>query len=127
MRFAAAISERLLTRLEVLEGQVTTQANALQLQVSGLDSLLTRRSEDRQFLLSWNAALEREVEELKQLVTRLEGEFGVLLARVEALEWVTPSEYLSVENLLASGVDDIQEMDAEVAVDTSEPLFPHLS
>ncbi|KAF9642268.1 hypothetical protein BDM02DRAFT_3133202 [Thelephora ganbajun] len=33
-----------------------------------------------------NAALEREVEELKGEVTRLDGEFGVLLARVEALE-----------------------------------------
>ncbi|KAF9644797.1 hypothetical protein BDM02DRAFT_3131544 [Thelephora ganbajun] len=80
-----------------------------------MDTLLNRRSEDRQFLLSKNAALEREVEELKQTVAQLEGEFGVLLARLEALEWVTPSEYLSVENLLASGVDDVQEMDAEVA------------
>ncbi|KAF9641945.1 hypothetical protein BDM02DRAFT_3194209 [Thelephora ganbajun] len=91
-----------------------------------------------------NAALEREVEGLKGQVARLEGEFGVLLARVEALEWVIPSEYLSVEDLLrAGGGGEVESMDSGEAaelglrsdfqalvdrldpVDISAPLFPH--
>ncbi|KAF9641957.1 hypothetical protein BDM02DRAFT_3194184 [Thelephora ganbajun] len=82
--------------------------------------------------------------ELKEVVTRLEGEFGVLLARVEALEWVTPSEYLSVEDLLRMGdKGGVVPMDSDEAaalglrpdfqdlvdrpdpVDISAPLFPH--
>ncbi|KAF9642861.1 hypothetical protein BDM02DRAFT_3230625 [Thelephora ganbajun] len=144
MRFAATVAERLLTRLEVLEGQVTSHSNALQLQSSGLDSSINARVEDRHVLLTKNAALEREVEELKGKVTRLDGEFGVLLARVEALEWVTPSEYLSVEDLLrAGGEGGVVPMDSDEAaalglcpdfqdlvdrpdpVDISAPLFPH--
>ncbi|KAF9641906.1 hypothetical protein BDM02DRAFT_3133479, partial [Thelephora ganbajun] len=100
--------------------------------------------EDCRSLLEKNAALEREVEVLKQTVMRLDGEFGVLLARMEALEWVEPSEYLSVDNLLDLGVGGVQEMDADEAgalglrpdfgalvdrpdpLDTSAPLFPHL-
>ncbi|KAF9641854.1 hypothetical protein BDM02DRAFT_3194416 [Thelephora ganbajun] len=127
-----------------MEGLVTTQANALQLQVSGLDTLLNQRSEDRRLLLGRNAALEREVEELKQMVVRLDGEFGVLLARVEALEWVAPSEYLLVEDLLrVGGEGEVASMDSDEAailglrsdfqdqvdrpdpVDTTAPLFPH--
>ncbi|KAF9642374.1 hypothetical protein BDM02DRAFT_3193385 [Thelephora ganbajun] len=88
IRFATTVAERLLTQLEV-----TAHANALQLQASGLDTSLNAR----------NSALEREVEELKDKVNQLDGEFGVLLACVEALEWVTPSEYLSVEDLLRTG------------------------
>ncbi|KAF9649995.1 hypothetical protein BDM02DRAFT_3227113 [Thelephora ganbajun] len=144
MRFAATVAERLLTRLEVVEGLISTQANSLQLQASGLDTMLNTRSEDRRTLLGKNAALDREVGELKETVARLEGEFGVLLARVEALEWTAPSEYLSVDNLLDLGVGGVQEMEADEAsalglrtdfgalvdqpepVDTSAPLFPHL-
>ncbi|KAF9642546.1 hypothetical protein BDM02DRAFT_3193038 [Thelephora ganbajun] len=144
MRFAATVAERLLSRLEGVEGVVTTQANTLQLQVSGLDSLLNQRSEDRRFLLARNAALEREVEELKQMVARMDGEFSVLLARVEVLEWTAPSEYLSVEDLLREGSGgEVASMDSDEAValglrpnfqglvdrpdpiDTSAPLFPH--
>ncbi|KAF9642578.1 hypothetical protein BDM02DRAFT_3192999 [Thelephora ganbajun] len=144
MRFAAAVGERLLTRLEVLEGTVTSHSNALQLQSSGLDSSINARVEDRRVLLAKNAALEREVEGLKGQVARLEGEFGVLLARVEALEWVTPSEYLSVEDLLrAGGGGEVESMDSGEAaelglrsdfqalidrpdpLDISAPLFPH--
>ncbi|KAF9642675.1 hypothetical protein BDM02DRAFT_3234267 [Thelephora ganbajun] len=143
MRFAATVAERLLTRLEVLEGKVTLHSNALQLQSSGLDSSINARVEDRRVLLAKNAALERDVEELKGQVARLDGEFGVLLARVEALEWVTPSEYLSVEDLLrAGGGGEVESMDSGEAaelglrpdfqdlvdqpdpVDTSAPLFP---
>ncbi|KAF9647528.1 hypothetical protein BDM02DRAFT_3187867 [Thelephora ganbajun] len=59
------------------------------------------------------AALEREVEELKDRVTRLDGEFGVLLARIEALEWTAPSEYLSVEDLLwMGGEGGVEPMDS---------------
>ncbi|KAF9642973.1 hypothetical protein BDM02DRAFT_3192381 [Thelephora ganbajun] len=127
-----------------MEGQVATQANALQLQVSGLDALLNHRSEDHCFLLGKNAALEREVEELKQMVMRMDGEYGVLLARVEALEWTAPSEYLSVEDLLRIGGEgevapmssdeaaqlglrpDFQELvDKPDPVDTTTPLFPY--
>ncbi|KAF9642379.1 hypothetical protein BDM02DRAFT_3193376 [Thelephora ganbajun] len=108
-----------------------------------LTDLLTR-SEDRQFLLGRNAALEREVEELKQMVARLDGEFGILLARVEALEWTAPSEYLSVEDLLWVGSEgevasldsgeaamlglrsDFQDLvDRPDPVDTTAPLFLH--
>ncbi|KAF9645008.1 hypothetical protein BDM02DRAFT_3207848 [Thelephora ganbajun] len=122
---------------------VTTHANMLQLQVSGLDSLLNKQSEDCQFLLERNAALEREVTELKQGMGQLEGEFGVLLARVESLEWVSPSEYLSTDSLLwqgAKGVvvdmspDTVLEaglcqdfgllVDRPDLIDTSAPLFP---
>ncbi|KAF9641843.1 hypothetical protein BDM02DRAFT_3194443 [Thelephora ganbajun] len=143
MRFAATVAERLLSRLEVLEGGVSTQANFLQLQASGLDSMLNTQSENRRFLLGKNAALEREVEGLKNQVARLEGEFGVLLARVEALEWVTPSEYLSVEDLLrVGGGGEVEPLDSDEAaalglradfqalvdkpdpVDLSAPLFP---
>ncbi|KAF9642905.1 hypothetical protein BDM02DRAFT_3192478 [Thelephora ganbajun] len=143
MCYAATVAERLLTCLEVMEGQVTTQANALQLQVSRLDALLNWRSEDCRFLLCRNAALEREVEELKQMVTRMDGEFGVLLAQVEALEWTAPSEYLSVEDLLrVGGEGGVASMDLDEAamlglcpdfqdlvdrldpVDTTAPLFP---
>ncbi|KAF9641874.1 hypothetical protein BDM02DRAFT_3133504 [Thelephora ganbajun] len=68
---------------------------------------------------------------------------SVLLARVEALEWVTPSEYLSVEDLLrAGGGGEVESMDSDEAaalglradfqalvdrpdpVDLSAPLFP---
>ncbi|KAF9644341.1 hypothetical protein BDM02DRAFT_3190723 [Thelephora ganbajun] len=58
MRYAAMVAERLLSQIESVEGQVTTQANVLQLQVSGLDSLLNARSEDHHFLLVKNATLE---------------------------------------------------------------------
>ncbi|KAF9642865.1 hypothetical protein BDM02DRAFT_3132811 [Thelephora ganbajun] len=144
MRFAATVAERLLSRLEVVEGLVSTQANSLQLQASGLDTVLTNRSEDRRLLLRKNADLDREVGELKDEVARLTGEFGVLLARIEALEWVTPSEYLSVEDLLRMGGDggvalmdsdeaaalglrpDFQDLvDRPDPVDISAPLFPH--
>ncbi|KAF9642351.1 hypothetical protein BDM02DRAFT_3193420 [Thelephora ganbajun] len=144
MCFAATVAERLLTRLEVIEGQVIAHTNALQLQASGLDASLNTRVDDRRNLLAKNSALEREVEELKEKVNRLDGEFGVLLARVEALEWVTPSEYLSVEDLLrAGGGGEVVPMDLNEAaalglrpdfqdlvdrldpVDTSAPLFPH--
>ncbi|KAF9642742.1 hypothetical protein BDM02DRAFT_3192761 [Thelephora ganbajun] len=60
----------------------------------------------RRSLACWggkNAVLEREVEGLKQRLEFLSGEFGVLQARVEALEWVSPSEYLSAEDLLRMG------------------------
>ncbi|KAF9641941.1 hypothetical protein BDM02DRAFT_3133451 [Thelephora ganbajun] len=137
------LDKRLLTRLKVIEGQVTTHTNALQLQSSGLDASINTQVEDRRTLLAKNAALEHEVEELKQTVTWLDGEFGVLLARVEVLEWVALSEYLSVEDLLGLGTGGVQEMEAEVAskmglwpdfgplvdrpntVDLSEPLFPY--
>ncbi|KAF9643322.1 hypothetical protein BDM02DRAFT_3132511 [Thelephora ganbajun] len=144
MRFAATVAERLLTRLEVLEGTVTSHSNALQLQSSGLDSSINARVEDCRVLLAKNAALEREVEGLKGQVARLDGEFGVLLARVEALEWVTPSEYLSVEDLLRAGDGgEVASMDSGEAaelglrsdfqalvdrpdpLDLSAPLFPH--
>ncbi|KAF9642965.1 hypothetical protein BDM02DRAFT_3229694 [Thelephora ganbajun] len=127
-----------------MEGRVTTQANTLQLQVSGLDALLNQRSKDRHFLLCRNATLEREVEELKQMVTWLDGEFGVLLARVEALEWTAPSEYLLVEDLLRiGGKGEVAAMDSDEAaglglrpnfqdlvdrldpVNITAPLFPH--
>ncbi|KAF9643064.1 hypothetical protein BDM02DRAFT_3192262 [Thelephora ganbajun] len=127
-----------------MEGRVTTQANALQLQVSGLDALLNQWSEDCRFLLCRNATLEREVEELKQMVMWLDGEFGVLLARVEALEWTAPLEYLSVEDLLRIGGEgEVAAMDSDEAaglglrpdfqdlvdrpdpVDITTPLFPH--
>ncbi|KAF9642103.1 hypothetical protein BDM02DRAFT_3193917 [Thelephora ganbajun] len=84
MRFAATISEWLLTRLEFVEVQVQTQENTLQLQ----------------FLLAWNTALEREVEELKQGLATLEGEFRVLVARMDGLERGSLSEYLSIDKLL---------------------------
>ncbi|KAF9642462.1 hypothetical protein BDM02DRAFT_3193185 [Thelephora ganbajun] len=82
--------------------------------------------------------------ELKETVARLEGELGVFLARVEALEWTAPSEYLSVEDLLrAGGEGGVVPMDSDEAaalglrpdfqalvdrpdpVDISAPLFPH--
>ncbi|KAF9642391.1 hypothetical protein BDM02DRAFT_3193363, partial [Thelephora ganbajun] len=131
-------------RLEVVEGLVSTQANSLQLQASGLDTVLTNRSEDHRLLLRKNADLDCEVGELKEVVTRLEGELGVLLAHVEALEWTAPSEYLSVEDLLRMGGEGgIAPMDSDEAaalglrpdfqdlvdrpdpVDTTAPLFPH--
>ncbi|KAF9642723.1 hypothetical protein BDM02DRAFT_3192790 [Thelephora ganbajun] len=106
--------------------------------------MLNNRSEDRRTLLGKNAALDREVRELKETVARLEGEMGVLLARVEALEWTAPSEYLSVEDLLRMGGDGgVASMDSDEAaelglrsdfqdlvdrpdpVDISAPLFPH--
>ncbi|KAF9646416.1 hypothetical protein BDM02DRAFT_3188829 [Thelephora ganbajun] len=143
MCYATTVTERLLSRLEIVEGQVTTQANALQLQVSGLDSLLNQRSKDHCFLLAQAATLEQEVEVLMQTVAQLEGEFGILLARVEALEWTTPSAYLSVEDLFCQGAGgEVEEMDSDAAwelglhpdfsalvdrpdpVDTSAPLFP---
>ncbi|KAF9643316.1 hypothetical protein BDM02DRAFT_3132512 [Thelephora ganbajun] len=144
MRFAATVAPRLLTCLEVIEGQVTAHTNALQLQASGLDASLNVRVDDHRTLLAKNSALEHEVEELKHKVNQLDGEFGVLLACVKALEWVTPSEYLSVEDLLRLGTGEVQEMEVEVAskmglqldfgplvdrpdpVDILEPLFPHL-
>ncbi|KAF9641815.1 hypothetical protein BDM02DRAFT_3194510 [Thelephora ganbajun] len=129
MRFAATVS---------------TQANSLQLQASGLDTMLNHRSEDHRLLLGKNADLDREVGELKEVVTRLEGELGVLLARMEALEWAPSSEYLSVEDLLRLGGDggvvsmdsgevaalglrpDFQDLvDRPDPVDTTAPLFPH--
>ncbi|KAF9647385.1 hypothetical protein BDM02DRAFT_3248424 [Thelephora ganbajun] len=80
-----------------------------QVELSGL-------CQSHQILLAKNAALDREVGELKDTVAWLEGEFGVLLARVEALEWVTPSKYLSVEDLLRVGAEGgIEEMDEGVA------------
>ncbi|KAF9643596.1 hypothetical protein BDM02DRAFT_3191413 [Thelephora ganbajun] len=109
--------------LNALKGEVSTQANALQLQ---------------------NAALEQEVECLKQMVARLEGEFGVLLAQVEALEWTAPSEYLSVDDLLRMGAEgEVESMESSEVVevglcsnfkdlvdqpdsfDTTDPLFPY--
>ncbi|KAF9642722.1 hypothetical protein BDM02DRAFT_3192789 [Thelephora ganbajun] len=144
MRFAATVAERLLSRLEVLEGGVSAQANSLQLQASGLDAMLNAQSENRRFLLGKNAALEREVEGLKQRLESLSGEFGVLQARVEALEWVSPSEYLSAEDLLRmGGGGEVAPLDSDEAaalglradfqdlvdrpdpVDLSAPLFPH--
>ncbi|KAF9650824.1 hypothetical protein BDM02DRAFT_3127360 [Thelephora ganbajun] len=122
---------------------VTTHTNALQLQSLGLDASINTRVEDCQTLLAKNVALEREVEVLKRMVMRLDGEFSVLLAWVEALEWVAPLEYLSMEDLLGLGTGEVQEMEAEVAsemglrpdfgplvdrpnpVDISDPLFPH--
>ncbi|KAF9643315.1 hypothetical protein BDM02DRAFT_3191857 [Thelephora ganbajun] len=116
MHFAATVAERLLSRLEVIEGQISSHANALQLQSLGLDGSINARVEDRRILLAKNAALDREVGELKDTVAQLEGEFGVLLAHVEALEWVTPSEYLLVEDLLRVGAEGgIEEMDEDVA------------
>ncbi|KAF9643231.1 hypothetical protein BDM02DRAFT_3191996 [Thelephora ganbajun] len=101
---------------------VTTQANALQLQASGLDTLANQRSEDRHSLLDKNAALEQEVEELKQTVMRLDGEFSVLLARVESLEWTAPSEYLSVDNLgLRSDFRELASPSPGVEVEAEEP------
>ncbi|KAF9651313.1 hypothetical protein BDM02DRAFT_3184576 [Thelephora ganbajun] len=100
MCFAAAVGERLLTCLEVLEAQVHTQENALQLQVLG------------------NAALEQEAEVLKQKVAQLEGEFSVLLAWVEVLEWTSPLEYLSVEDLLRLDAEgEVSEMSSSEALE----------
>ncbi|KAF9643126.1 hypothetical protein BDM02DRAFT_3192175 [Thelephora ganbajun] len=145
MRFATTVAEQLLSRLEIMEGLVSTQANSLQLQASGLDSMLNIRSKDHRLLLARNEALEREVKGLKQTVESLNGEFGMLLARVEALEWTAPSEYLSVEDLLREGGGgEVEPMDSGEAaelglradfrdlvdrpdpVDISAPLFPHL-
>ncbi|KAF9643145.1 hypothetical protein BDM02DRAFT_3192131 [Thelephora ganbajun] len=126
-----------------MEGQVASHTNSLQLQASGLDSSLNARVEDHHVLLAKNAALEHKVEMLHQTVGRLDGELGVLLARVEALEWVALSEYLSMEDLLGLGTREVQAMESDVAVemglwpdfgplvdrpdpvDISEPLFPH--
>ncbi|KAF9642948.1 hypothetical protein BDM02DRAFT_3132749 [Thelephora ganbajun] len=119
----------------VVEGQVTTHANALQLQASGLDSSVNAWVEDCQVLFDKNVALVCEVEVLKQTVEQMDGELGVLLAQVEALEWVNPLEYLSVKDLLRLGAEgDIMEMDTTAAsnlalcpdfsalVDRPEPL-----
>ncbi|KAF9642323.1 hypothetical protein BDM02DRAFT_3193493, partial [Thelephora ganbajun] len=46
MRFAATVTERLLSCLEVMEGQVTSLMNALQLQASGLDMAVNVQVED---------------------------------------------------------------------------------
>ncbi|KAF9643285.1 hypothetical protein BDM02DRAFT_3132536 [Thelephora ganbajun] len=92
---------------------------------------------DEVALLAKNVALECEVE-------GLDGEFGVLLACIEALEWVAPSEYLSVEDLLRMGGEgEVASMETNEAValglrpdfqdlvdrldpiDTTAPLFPH--
>ncbi|KAF9642390.1 hypothetical protein BDM02DRAFT_3193361 [Thelephora ganbajun] len=143
MHFAATVTERLLTCLEVVKGLVTTHANALQLQMLGLDASVSAWVEDHWVLLAKNVALECEVEVLKQTVVQLDGEFGVLLVQVEVLEWTNPSEYLLVEDLLRLGTEgEVNPMELSEAmevglcsdfstlvdrpdpIDTTAPLFP---
>ncbi|KAF9648383.1 hypothetical protein BDM02DRAFT_3187144 [Thelephora ganbajun] len=124
MRFAATVTEQLLSRLEVVEGQVASHVNALQLQALGLDSSINSWVDDHWVLLSKNAALECEVEMLRQTVERLDGEFGVLLAWVKALEWTAPSEYLSVEDLLRLGEGTVAEMEEDVAIEVESLETP---
>ncbi|KAF9642854.1 hypothetical protein BDM02DRAFT_3192584 [Thelephora ganbajun] len=106
MQLAASIGERLLTCLESAEAQVWTLENTLQLQVSGMDALLNQHSEDHHFLLGQNAALKHEVEGLKQGMAALEGEFSVLVAWMEGLEWLSSSKYLSMDELLCIGTGE---------------------
>ncbi|KAF9643643.1 hypothetical protein BDM02DRAFT_3191359 [Thelephora ganbajun] len=117
MQLAACIGEQLLVCLEFAEAQVQTLENALQLQVLGLDTLLNQHSKDCHYLLGWNAALECKVEELTQGMATLEGEFSVLVVRMEGLEQASSSEYLLIKEMLCLGTgEDVLPLSSDEAL-----------